>query len=334
MSQCFRSLVRIVATLAVTIGGTLILGRNLAAQAGNQKSEEVAEKLVQAQTADDILDSGMLFLPARNQARPIAVIWIHGWGVNFYYPTYIEIGRALTRRGYAAFTVNTRMHDIGNVEAWRGEKRIRGGGYWGVPSEQVRDLKAWIDYAEAMGFKKVILIGHSDGWPAVRRYQAETQDPRVAGLVLASGPVDAGPRPTDPAELEQANKMLAEGRPEDLVRIPKRSSPSFISAATYVDILNTPPELWDFFGVRTPNPAVTRILCPLLAFYGTDGDVGSQKDLELLKSLVKRQRTGPSRVDTFLIKGTGHMYAKREEQVAEVIARWADSLRARNEAAK
>lgn len=276
----------------------------------------------------------MLFMPARDQAKPIAVIWIHGWGVNFYYPTYVQIGRALARRGYAALTVNTRMHDIGNVEAWRGEKRIRGGGYWGVPSEQVRDLKAWIDYAEAKGFKKVILIGHSDGWPAVRRYQAETQDPRVAGLVLASAPVDSGPRPTDPDELAQANKMLAEGRPEDLVRIPKRSSPSFISAATYMDILNTPPELWDFLGVRTPNPAVARIQCLLLAFFGTDGDVGGQEDLDLLKSSIRRQKTGPSRVDTVLIKGAGHMYAKEEEQVAEVIARWADSLRAGSEAAK
>jgi len=45
------------------------------------------------------------------------------------------------------------MHDLGNVEAWRGEKRIRGGGYWGVASEEVRDLAAWHDFAEALGFR-------------------------------------------------------------------------------------------------------------------------------------------------------------------------------------
>jgi hypothetical protein len=37
------------------------------------------------------------------------------------------------------------MHDIGNVEAWRGEKRVRSGGYWGVSSEQVRDLAASVN---------------------------------------------------------------------------------------------------------------------------------------------------------------------------------------------
>jgi pimeloyl-ACP methyl ester carboxylesterase len=148
-------------------------------------------------------------------------------------------------------------------------KRIRGGGYWGVESEEVRDLAAWIDFAEDRGFKKVVLVGHSAGWAAVRKYQAETQDERVVGVVLASGAVRAETRPTDPDQLAQATRMMAESRPDDLVRDPKRSFLSFISAATLMDIANTPPEFKDFFGMQTPNPAVTRIRCPLLAFFGT-----------------------------------------------------------------
>ena len=65
------------------------------------------------------------------RARPIAVIWVHGWGANFYYPTYSMIGRALAERGYTGITANTHMHDLANIEVWRGEKRIRGGGYKG-----------------------------------------------------------------------------------------------------------------------------------------------------------------------------------------------------------
>lgn len=79
------------------------------------------------------------------------------------------------------------MHDLGNVEAWRGEKRIRGGMYWGVPSEQVWDLAAWIDFAEGLGFKQVVLVGHSAGANAVRAYQAQTQDTRVAGAQFWNG---------------------------------------------------------------------------------------------------------------------------------------------------
>src|SRR5260370_22655045 len=220
------------------------------------------EQLVYARTKDDIVDSGAIFIAPKDSAKPIAVIWIHGWGVNFYQPTYVAIGRALAERGYTTIAGNTRMHDLGNVLAWRRDKRIRGGGYWGIASEEVRDLAAWIDFAQERGFEKVVLVGHSAGWSAVRGYQADIQAPRVAGVVFAYGAGGAGTWQPDPEQLAEATRMMAAGRPDDLVRDPKRSFPSFISAATFMDIANAAPEFKDFFGVQTPNPAVKRIRCP------------------------------------------------------------------------
>jgi pimeloyl-ACP methyl ester carboxylesterase len=218
------------------------------------------------------------------------------------------------------------LHDLGNVLAWRGEKRIRGGGYWGLASEEVRDLAAWIHFAEDRGFKKVVLVGHSAGWAAVRSYQAEKQDQRVIGVVLASGAVQAETRPTDPEQLAEATRLMAAGQGDALVRNPKRSFPSYTSAATFPDIAKSPPESKDFFGVHTPNPGVTRIRCPLLAFFGTREDVGTEADLELLKSAIRRQPSGPWRVDTAMIRGADHMYTGQEAQVAEMVANWANTL--------
>ncbi len=284
------------------------------------------EELVYVRSEDDIVNGGAIFTPPKDSAKPIAVIWVHGWGVNFYYPTYVMIGRALAERGYTCITANTRMHDIGNVAGYRWGKRIRGGGYWGVASEEVRDLAAWIDFAEDRGFKEVVLVGHSAGWAAVRAYQVEEQDPRVAGMVLASGMVWAETTPPDPELLAQATRLVADGRGDDLLRLPNRSFPSFVSAATHLDIHNTPPELMDFFGVKTPNPGVTRIRCPILGFFGTRGDVGTEADLELLETSTRRQSSGPSRVDTVMIQNADHMYTGEEAQVAQTIAKWADSL--------
>jgi pimeloyl-ACP methyl ester carboxylesterase len=217
------------------------------------------------------------------------------------------------------------MHDIGNVEAWRGDRQIRGGGYWGVASEEVRDVAAWVDFAANQGFK-VVLVGHSAGWGAVRAYQAQKQDERIVGLVLASGQVRAWTERPDPDLLAQATRMMADGRPDDLLRLPARSFPSFVSAATFMDLANTPPEFKDFFGIQTPHAGVTRIHCPLLAFFGTNEDVGNEEDLELLKSSIKRQSSGPSRVNTAMIHSADHMYAGQEDQVADIIASWADTL--------
>jgi pimeloyl-ACP methyl ester carboxylesterase len=286
------------------------------------------EQLVYARTNDEIVDAGVIFTPPKELAKPIAVIWIHGWGVSFYSPTYVGIGRALSEKGYAAISANTRMHDLGNVEGYRGDKRIRGGGYWGIASDQVRDVAAWIDFAEARGFQKVILVGHSAGWAAVTHFQAEKRDPRVAGIVVASGSIHPATPPTDPDQIAQATRMVAEGRPDDLVKDPKRSFPSFISAATMLDIVNEPPEFKDFWGTQTgtKDPGIARIRCPLLAFFGTRGDVGGEAELELLKSSVRRQSSGPVRVDTVMIKGGDHMYQGEEALVAETIAKWAEGL--------
>jgi Lysophospholipase len=314
----------------VIAAGLLISGgllwRAYAPHPERQSPGKFPEELVYVRTQDDIVNAGAIFTPPKNSAKPIAVIWIHGWGVNFYYPTYVGIGRRLAERGYSAITGNTRMHDLGNVEAWRGEKRIRGGGYWGVAGEEVRDLAAWIDFAADRGFKKVVLVGHSAGWAAVRRYQAERQDPRVAGIVLASGAVRVETRSPDPDQLAQATRLMAEGSGDALIRDPKRSFPSYISAATFMDIANGPAEFRDFFGIQTSNAPVTRVRCPLLAFFGTSGDVGTEADLDLLKSSIQRQPSGPSRVTTVMIRSADHMYTGEEAQVARTIAEWADTL--------
>ena len=285
------------------------------------------EELVYVRSTDDIVNGGAVFT-SKTSAKSIAVIWVHGWGTNFYSPTYTMIGRALAARGYTTISGNTRMHDLGNVAGYRDGKRIRGGGYWGVASEEVRDLGAWIDFAKAQGFKQIVLVGHSAGWAAVRSYQAEKQDSRVVGVVLASGAVRAETRPTDPDQLAEAKRLMAAGEGDALIRDPKRSFPSYISAATFLDIANSSPETKDFFGVQTQTPkaGVTRISCPLLAFFGTRGDVGNEEDLELLKSSIQHQRSGPSRVDTVMIRNADHMYTGEEAQVAQTIADWMESV--------
>src|SRR5262249_14599689 len=118
-----------------------------------------------------------------------------------------------------------------------------------------------------------------------------------------------------------------DGRGEDLLRFPNRPVPSFVSAATYLDLAKNAAEMRDFFGVELANPPVTRIRCPILACYGTkEPDIGTAADLELLKTCVTRLPSGRRRVDTVMIQNADHMYNGEEAQVAQTIAKWADTL--------
>lgn len=280
------------------------------------------EELVYVRSADDVVNGGVIFTSPKGTAEAVAVIWVHGWGVNFYSPTYTNVGRALAAGGLTTISVNTRMHDLGTTATHRGGKRVRGGGYWGIQSEQDRDLAAWIDLAERLGYSRVVLIGHSAGWAAVGSYRVRSQDSRVAGVVLASGSVQPLRLPDQPRELAEARRLVQAGASDDLVRLPNRNFSSFISAGTLVDQADTPPQLLDFFGVERRDGAVTRLSCPLLAFFGTRGDIGGQADLDIVKTTPSRLAITNLRVDTALIADADHMYTGEEARVARVIDGW------------
>jgi pimeloyl-ACP methyl ester carboxylesterase len=300
-----------------------LLGLRMNLHPENQKPGKFPEQLGYVRSADDVVSAGILFTSTNSPSKSLGIIWVHGWGANFYTPSYVGIGRELAEHGFPTISVNTRMHDIGNVEKYTLlGKRVRGGGYWGITSEDARDIAAWIDYAQQLGYSRVVLVGHSAGWASVAHYQANSQDRRVAGIVFASPGVGYSPQPDDPQLLAQAKKLVDEGAGEDLIRLPSRSYPSFVSAATQLDIINTPRQYKDFFGTQTPDAAITRVACPVLAFYGSKDDIGGEKDLALLKSSVRRLAHGPASVDTAMIANGNHEYVGEEAQVAQVITRW------------
>src|SRR5947209_27681 len=49
------------------------------------------EEIIYARSNDDVLGAGVLFAPPPDSAKRVAIIWIHGWGVNFYQPSYVAI---------------------------------------------------------------------------------------------------------------------------------------------------------------------------------------------------------------------------------------------------
>ena len=119
------------------------------------------------------------------------------------------------------------------------------------------------------------------------------------GLVIASGMVRADTDPPDPAQLAEASRLVAEGRGDELVRIPNRSFASYISAATFLEGANSSPEFKDFFGVHTPHPAATRIRCPILAF----SPRGMMSETRRISSC---SRPVPSAVEWSESRGDGH----------------------------
>ena len=277
------------------------------------------EQLVTTETEDGIRLDGAWIRPADGPARPIAIVWVHGGGTNFYHPSYLRIGRGLAVRHYAFITGNTRGHDYG---AWNDRARdepLLGGVAWEHLEESPTDVAAWIDFAVAHGFRRVALVGHSLGALKVTAYQAGHQDYRASGLGICSPPL----RPrwntrAYPDVLARAEQLVADGRPEQLLRGPDWWIP--LSAQTW---LSTDRFDLDQFGREHPAPPVAQVRCPLLALCGTEEpDTCLAEDLEV----IRRNAIAAPRIECHVIEGADHFYTGHELHVAEVIAMWVDTL--------
>jgi hypothetical protein len=158
------TLIGIGAALAVLVTAFVVWQR-VGPRAVTLTTGQFPEELVYFRSSDEVMNAGAMFTASKTSSKRLAVIWMHGSGANFYSPTYVTIGRALAARGYTTISGNTRMHDLGNVTWYRHGKRLRGGGYRGVASEEVRDPAAWIDFAAAQGFSRIVLVEHSHRQP-------------------------------------------------------------------------------------------------------------------------------------------------------------------------
>ena len=130
------------------------------------------------------------------------------------------------------------------------------------------DIAGWIDVAEKKGHSSVVVIGHSAGGPAVRRYMAERSDTRVVGWGQASVGLSLWPPRADQDRLRMATDMVAVGHGEEFLPVPNFR----LSAGTFLDYAQTPDDIYDFYGIEnTAKPAVTRARAPLLAFSAPRG---------------------------------------------------------------
>lgn len=275
------------------------------------------EELVYTTTEDGLLLEGVAVRPAGVPVRPVGIVWIHGNAASFCAPAYVRLGRALAELGHPVVVGNTRGHDIA-ATLWRADGGMPGGGGagWERLEEVPRDLAAWMDVAAAeMGTGRVALVGHSSGAQRVVLYQAERQDARVAGLALASPDLRGF---FAPGELEEARRMVAEGRGMEVTPAQPWAPWYRQSAQT---VAGKAAILSRMLEAEDGEPTIAAIRSPILAVCGT-----REPRTEATLEAIRRQARSAARVDTEVVAEADHFYTGHEADVAAVIARWAATL--------
>jgi pimeloyl-ACP methyl ester carboxylesterase len=274
-----------------------------------------SEELLFTLSEDQLAHEGVAIHPTEAQ-KPLGIVWIHGNTGRFCDYPYIMIGRALAERGYLFVSGNTRGHDI-TASAWSDAKMnmVAVGSAWEKLEEAPLDISAWIEATINLGVENVVLVGHSQGAAKATYYQALRQDPRVRGIVLASPDLHGHWS----SVVDQARQLVAQGHGDELL-------PDIMNAAWYrlsaANVVSRAEVLNHTYTSDKSAPHIAAVRCPMLAFFGTNRDVGGQRELDTIKA----QAINAPHIETQLIEGADHGYVEKETAVAEAIATWMDNL--------
>lgn len=226
-------------------------------------------ELVKTKSEDGVCLDGVMLrsTAARDQAPADLVICHHGVACNFYDTRlYGPLGELLLSAGCDVLKVNNRGHDVVYNQFGRGSptlRRTRGrlGAAFELMDDCRLDWKAWTDFAEAEGYRRIALWSHSLGAVKTLHFLSSQGDPRLVFAIASSPPrfqhqsyLASAAGEAFGKAYERALALEAAGEADTIFSI-SVPTPSLFSARTFIDKYG-PEDRFDYlpmFGkIRTP----------------------------------------------------------------------------------
>jgi pimeloyl-ACP methyl ester carboxylesterase len=98
------------------------------------------------------------------------IVQVHGSGGNLASLPLRALARGLSAKGYAALSISTRQHD----------EHVNTDNFFDVR----RDIEAAVATVRALGYRSIVLLGHSLGTVQVQYYAATDWDPAIKAVIL------------------------------------------------------------------------------------------------------------------------------------------------------
>jgi pimeloyl-ACP methyl ester carboxylesterase len=148
----------------------------------------------------------------RPPAGTTMIVQVHGSGANLAELPLRAVARALSPKGYAALSISTRQHD----------EQVNTDNFFDVR----QDIEAAVATAKALGYRSIVLEGHSLGTVQVEYYAATNWDPMIKAVIL-TGPFGKLPWKSRNIIIQNedsykqlsaaARDLLKAGRPADIL---------------------------------------------------------------------------------------------------------------------
>lgn len=281
-------------------------------------------QLVQTITSDELVLSGLF---SSGDTSKSAVIFIHGFTSDFYtHPFYHEIADAIASKQQGFMLAQNRGTGI-ETEVTRSNGAIEYiGSYFEKLEDAHLDISAWIEFLKSLGYRKIILMGHSLGTIKAVRYLFEGKYKEDIEKLILLAPFDKNSyveKKTDGGWLEHgkiAQKFVDEGKGRE--RIPDTFDDFPMSYQTYFSWYKDDElgRMFDFYNPKYDFPVLSKITIPVKVIVGDKDDVlympefnGSADEVgNILQKKIKKSKVN-------IIKGANHTFSGKEQEVVNEV---------------
>lgn len=274
--------------------------------------------LTRIKTRDGVTLDGIYIKPKRK--GDTALIWLHGLTSYFYSGQALikELSSRCRKQGIGYLKFNTRGHDV----VARGTKHPLGAAFEKF-EDCVYDIRAMIRFAKGLGYKNIILAGHSTGANKALYYLYQTKDWRVKGLILL-GPtsdIDFDLKKFGKGEVTKRLALAEKLKQKD----PHRLLPQKFgiwSARRLVSILSpgAREDVFPYYNQKAQWKELRSVRVPVAVIFGSRDEYLTSPAKELIE--VFRNHSRAKSFSGVIVRGANHGFIKKEKELAKVIVGW------------
>ncbi|MES3031286.1 MAG: alpha/beta fold hydrolase [Patescibacteria group bacterium] len=280
-------------------------------------------------TKDNLELVGLLYEPEEKTSK--ILVHVHGMAGNFYENRFLDaLAKTLTDNGIAFFAFNNRgcesLKYLTKTLPGGKKEYVRAGNSYEKFEDSLLDIQGAIDAVSLWGFNDIHLSGHSLGSPKVSYYLSQTQDKRVASLILLSPSDMLGlvrdEKETFERDINEARTLVKAGKGEELLSH-EIWDECPLSANTYLSLFgdDSPVAIFNFFDPNFKLPVLGTITQPIFVTMGREDDCLTVSIEETMERITKAS-TQSSHVETKILGDANHGYIGFEDDLAQTVLTW------------
>jgi len=273
---------------------------------------------------EDGLRLPMVHFPSNE--KDICVICIHGMCgtiVDNYFATVW--GDILSKNNIGFIYEHNRGHSIENDILTKDGSFKRYGCMYEIFEECIYDIDLVINKAKELGYRKIILLGHSYGCNKIIYYYYKRK-PNILGIILGSAPDMIGSHIINEKDYEsliiEAKQNIDKNDPMKLLnKIVEEYM--YFSSQTYYNWFNENSNLDNLPVIRNPEhwEQFSNIDIPILTFSGS-----KEEDHYLHLDLLKEKAINCNNFEYHIIDGSDHTYKSKEIETGKLILKWVKNI--------